>query len=56
LREVLHELADGGNSVVVVERNLEVIKTADWLWTWATRAATAADAWWWPARRKMSPR
>jgi excinuclease ABC subunit A len=31
LREILHELADGGNSVVVIERNLEVIKTADWI-------------------------
>ncbi len=31
LLEVLHELADQGNTVVVVEHNLEVIKTADWL-------------------------
>jgi excinuclease ABC subunit A len=31
LREILYELADGGNSVAVIERNLEVIKTADWL-------------------------
>ena len=31
LLEVLHELADGGNSVVVIEHNLEVIKTADWV-------------------------
>ncbi len=31
LLEVLHELVDTGNSVVVIEHNLEVIKTADWL-------------------------
>ena len=31
LLEVLHELVDAGNSVVVIEHNLEVIKTADWL-------------------------
>ncbi len=31
LLEVLHELADAGNSVVVIEHNLDVIKTADWL-------------------------
>ncbi len=31
LLEVLHELADAGNSVVVIEHNLEVIKTADWI-------------------------
>jgi excinuclease ABC subunit A len=29
--EVLHELADSGNTVVVIEHNLEVIKTADWV-------------------------
>jgi excinuclease ABC subunit A len=31
LLEVLHELVDGGNSVLVIEHNLDVIKTADWL-------------------------
>jgi excinuclease ABC subunit A len=31
LLEVLHELVDNGNTVVVIEHNLEVIKTADWL-------------------------
>ena len=31
LLEVLHELVDAGNTVVVIEHNLEVIKTADWI-------------------------
>ena len=29
--EVLHSLVDQGNTVVVIEHNLEVIKTADWI-------------------------
>jgi len=31
LLEVLHELTDQGNTVVVIEHNLEVIKTAHWI-------------------------
>ncbi|KKB12000.1 excinuclease ABC subunit A [Devosia geojensis] len=31
LLEVLHELVEGGNTVIVIEHNLEVIKTADWV-------------------------
>jgi excinuclease ABC subunit A len=31
LLEVLHELVETGNTVVVIEHNLEVIKTADWI-------------------------
>ncbi|MFZ2102105.1 MAG: excinuclease ABC subunit UvrA [Oricola sp.] len=31
LLEVLHELVDTGNTVIVIEHNLEVIKTADWI-------------------------
>jgi excinuclease ABC subunit A len=31
LLEVLHELVDTGNTVVVIEHNLDVIKTADWI-------------------------
>jgi excinuclease ABC subunit A len=28
---VLHRLVDKGNSIVVIEHNLDVIKTADWI-------------------------
>lgn len=31
LLEVLHRLRDGGNTVVIIEHNLDVVKTADWL-------------------------
>jgi excinuclease ABC subunit A len=31
LLEVLHRLRDGGNTVVIIEHNLDVIKTADWI-------------------------
>ena len=28
---MLHQLRDAGNTIVVIEHNLDVIKTADWL-------------------------
>ena len=31
LIEILHRLAEGGNTVVVIEHNLDVIKTADYI-------------------------
>ena len=31
LIEILHRLTDGGNTVVVIEHNLDVIKTADYI-------------------------
>ena len=31
LVDILHKLAEGGNTVVVIEHNLDVIKTADWI-------------------------
>ena len=31
LLEVLHRLRDHGNTVIIIEHNLDVIKTADWI-------------------------
>jgi excinuclease ABC subunit A len=31
LLDVLHRLAERGNTVVVIEHNLDVVKTADWV-------------------------
>jgi excinuclease ABC subunit A len=31
LLQVLHKLVEGGNTVIVIEHNLDVIKTADWI-------------------------
>ena len=31
LLDVLHRLTDAGNTVIVIEHNLDVIKTADWV-------------------------
>ncbi|MCH2094217.1 MAG: excinuclease ABC subunit UvrA [Rhodobacteraceae bacterium] len=31
LLDVLHELVDAGNTVIVIEHNLDVVKTADWI-------------------------
>jgi excinuclease ABC subunit A len=29
--KVLHQLVDNGNSILVIEHNLDVLKTADWV-------------------------
>jgi len=31
LLQILHRLVDNGNTVLIIEHNLEVIKTADWI-------------------------
>ena len=31
LLEILHSLRDKGNTVIVIEHNLDVVKTADWV-------------------------
>jgi excinuclease ABC subunit A len=39
---VLHRLRDEGNTIVVIEHNLDVIKTADWIIDLGPKAAKAA--------------
>jgi excinuclease ABC subunit A len=31
LLDVIHKLRDAGNTIVIIEHNLDVIKTADWV-------------------------
>ena len=52
LLTVLHRLRDHGNTVVVIEHNLDVIKTADWIIDLGPRAARAAARSWSRVRRK----
>jgi excinuclease ABC subunit A len=42
LLKVLHGLTDAGNTVVVIEHNLDVIRAADWVMTSARKAGTRA--------------
>jgi len=55
LLKVLRHLTDQGNSVVVIEHNLDVIKTADWLIDLCPEVP-AAERSSLPARRKTCPR
>ena len=47
LLRVLHRLADNGNTVVVIEHNLDVIKTADWLIDLGPEGGEIGRASWW---------
>ena len=52
--DVLHQLRDAGNTIVVIEHNLDVIKTADWLDRHGPRRRRRRRARWSPpARRKQ---
>jgi hypothetical protein len=55
LLTVLHRLADHGNTVVVIEHNLDVIKTADWLVDLGPEGGAAAAMFWPSAHRSRLP-
>ena len=56
LLAVLHQLRDAGNTIVVIEHNLDVIKTADWLIDLGPEGALAVGRSSPQARRKTSLR
>jgi len=55
LLKVLHQLRDAGNTIVIIEHNLDVIKTADWLIDMGPEGARAAVSCSWRARRRRWP-
>lgn len=54
LLEILQRLCDGGSSVLVIEHNLDVIKTADYIIDLGPEGATRAAGWLPAARPKRS--
>ena len=55
LLKVLHDFVDAGNTVLVVEHNLDVIKTADWVIDLGPEGGAAAARSSPPARPRKSP-
>ncbi len=55
LLRVLQRLVDTGNTVVVIEHHLDVIKNADWIIDLGPGPGTRAVTSWPPARRSKSP-
>ena len=47
---MLHQLRDAGNTIVVIEHNLDVIKTADWVIDMGPEGGAGGGRWWWRAR------
>jgi excinuclease ABC subunit A len=42
---MLHKLVDAGNTFVVIEHNLDVIKTADWIIDLGPEGGDSWDCW-----------
>ena len=62
LIEVLQRLVDAGNSIIVIEHNLDMIKTADYIIDLGPEGGTAAVRWWpaappnrWPRTKIPTP-
>ena len=62
LLKVLHEFVDAGNTVLVVEHNLDVIKTADWIIDLGPEGGAGGGEWLpsarprrWPRSRRRTP-
>jgi len=54
LLDVLHRLRDTGNTVLVIEHNMDVIKTADHIIDLGPKVGTQAGIWWPSALRNRS--
>ena len=52
LLTVLQRLVASGNTVIIIEHNLDVIKTADWVIDLGPEGGHAGGAWWRKGRRK----
>ena len=52
LLSAFRRLIDAGGSIIVIEHNLEVIKTADWVIDLGPEGGAVAEIWWAPARRR----
>ena len=55
LLSAFRRLIEAGGSILVIEHNLEVIKTADWVIDLGPEGGDGADTWWAPVRPRPSP-